>query len=147
MFTSFGLLACSSEPDSPEGQVRALLDRAEVAAEKKDLGALKPLISDHYTDGLGQNKRGILGILAYHFLRNKSIHLLTRVQSVTLPEPDQAEATVFVAMAGRPIPAVEELAGLRADLYRFDFALAQEGENNWKVIRAVWRPAEIGDFL
>ncbi|MFQ5795754.1 MAG: hypothetical protein ACE5JP_11980 [Candidatus Bipolaricaulia bacterium] len=108
------LFSCSSEPDSPEAQVRALVTRAEVAAEKKDLDTLKQLISESYTDGLGQDKRAIVGLLTLYFLRNQSIHLLTRVQEITFPEPARAEATVFVAMAGQPIPGTEELVRLRA---------------------------------
>ncbi|MFQ5846582.1 MAG: hypothetical protein ACE5IQ_02795 [Candidatus Methylomirabilales bacterium] len=94
------LLSCSAEPDSPETQVRALLARAEVAAEGKDLAAFRQLVSDSYTDGRGHNKQAILGILAYHFFRNQSIHLLTRTQAITVPKPAQAEATVLVATAG-----------------------------------------------
>ncbi len=50
-------------------------------------------------------------------------------------------------MAGRPIPDVDALARLRADLYRFDFRLSEGGENGWLVTGAAWRPAETADFL
>ncbi|MCK7509587.1 MAG: hypothetical protein MZV70_39795 [Desulfobacterales bacterium] len=43
------------------------------------------------------------GLLRLHFLRNESVHLYTRVQSVTVPQPDRAQASVLVAMAGVPI--------------------------------------------
>jgi len=140
-------LACSRKPESPETRLRALVSQAEVAAEAKDLGALKPLISPSYGDRLGQNRQAIMRLLAYYFLHNESIHLLTRVHEISFPEPKRAELTVLVAMAGRPIPRVEDLAGMRADLYRFDLVAADEGTGDWKVVRAAWRPAELTDFL
>ena len=42
--------------------------------------------------------------------------------------------------------ALYRVARLRADLYRFDFALAEEG-GDWRVTSASWRRAEAGDFL
>ena len=49
-------------------------------------------------------------------------------------------------MGGRPIPNVDSLTRLRANLYRFDFALEEMGKS-WRVSRAAWRPAEARDFL
>ena len=54
---------------------------------------------------------------------------------------------MFVAMAGGPITNAEELLLIRADLYRFDIAFADEGDNDWKVIGADWRRAERSDFI
>lgn len=128
-------------------QVRSLLERAEVAAEKRDAGALKQLVSETYTDARAHDKDAIVRLLGFYFFRHKSIHLLTRVQTLEFPEPAQAEVSVFVAMAGRPIPAVAELSRLRADLYRFDFVLTSEGPEDWQVVRAEWRRAKMDDFL
>jgi hypothetical protein len=141
------LLSCESEPDSPEAHIRALLERAEAAAEDRDAATLIELVSMDYTDAHGRDRKNVHGILGFYFLRNEAIHLLTRVQRITFPELDRAEATVLVAMAGRRIESVEELAGLRADLYRFDFQLTDEGVDDWKVNRADWKPAKTGDFL
>jgi hypothetical protein len=144
---ALSLVSCRSQPDSPEMQVRSLLERAEVAAEKRDAGALKRLVSETYTDTRGQDKDAIVRLLGFYFFRHKSIHLLTRVQTLEFPEPALAEVTVFVAMAGRPIPAAAELSRLRADLYRFDFVLASESPQDWQVVRAEWRRAKMDDFL
>jgi hypothetical protein len=95
---------------------------------------------------LGNDRQAIVRLLTYHFLRNQSIHLLTRVASIEIPEPERASVTVYVAMAGRPIPDVDAMTQLRADLYRFDFAL-EDVEERWQVERAAWRPAEARDFL
>jgi hypothetical protein len=147
LVTTSALLSCGSKPDTPEVRVRALFGKAEVAAENKDLEALRELVSDHYADDLRQDKQAILGILAYHFFRNQSIYLLTRIGTVVFPEPSRAEATVLIATAGEPIRGTEELALIRADLFRFEITLAEEGKDTWRVLRARWRRVELKDFL
>jgi hypothetical protein len=140
-------IACGSKPDSPEARVRALIKKAEVAAEQKDLGTFRDIISDQYLDEFRQDKQVTLGILSFHFFRNQSIYLLTRIQAITFPEPARAEAVVFVATAGQPIRGTEELVALRADLFKFDVTLAAKGKGDWKVTRAQWRRVELKDFL
>ena len=61
-----------------------------------------------------------------HFLQNRAVYLLTRVDEVIAPEGGPASASVLVAMAGSPIPSPEALTGLRADLYHFAFELREE---------------------
>ena len=138
--------ACSSGPDSPEAQVRALIARGETAAEKKESGVLRQMISEKYADSQGQDKKAVEAILRYYFLRNESIHLLTRIRQISFPRPDVAQVDVMVAMAGQPIADAGQLERLRADLHRFEITLADENKE-WKVIRAEWRRAEFSDFL
>jgi hypothetical protein len=138
--------ACSSGRDSPEAQVRALLAQGEAAAEKKESGVLRQLISEKYSDSQGQDKKAVEAMLRYYFLRNQSIHLFTRIRQINFPQPDSAQADVMVAMAGQPISDAEELERLRADLHRFEITLAREN-GEWKVMRAEWRRAEFADFL
>lgn len=138
--------ACSSERDSPEAQVRALLAQGEAAAEKKESAVLRQMISEKYSDSQGQDKKAIDAVLRYYFLRNQSIHLFTRIRQINFPQPDLAQADVMVAMAGQPISDAEELERLRADLHRFEITLARENRE-WRVVRAEWRRAEFADFL
>ena len=140
------LISCAPGENSPEAQVRTLLKRGESAAEKKESGVLRQMISEKYSDSQGQDKRAIEAILRYYFLRHESIHLLVRIQSIDFPQPAQAQAVVLVAMAGQPISGAQELERLRADLYRFEIVLTTENKE-WKVIRAEWRRAEPGDFF
>lgn len=140
------LTACRSEPDTPEAQIRALVAKAEKAAEEKDIGTLKGLISERYAGAGGERKQELVGVIGYNLLRHQSIHLLTQIRDIDFPEPSRAEVVVFVAMAGRMIEGIDDLARLRADVYRVDFAAAEEGERDWKVTRADWRPAEIEDL-
>ena len=138
--------ACSNQRSSPEDQIRALLRNAAVAAEQKDLGTLREIISETYADDQGQNKRAVEGLLRVHFLRNQSVHLFSRIESVTLPQPDRGRAVVLVAMAGVPIASEAELSGMRADLHRFEIDVVRE-DRDWRVQRVTWYRAELADFL
>lgn len=140
------LPGCRGERTSPEAEVRAQINNAVAAAEQKNIGFLKSIISKQYTDDQGQNMQAVERLLRLHFLRQETIHLYAHIQSVTLPQPDRAKVTVFVAMAGVPIAAVQDLPALRADLHRFEIDFARE-EKTWRVQRAAWRRAEPGEFL
>ena len=138
-------LACSQPPATPEARVRAVLAALESAAEARDVAAMKEHVSERYRDARGQDKRAAAGLLAMHFLRNRAVYLLTRVDSVLAPEAGPASASVLVAMAGSPIASPAALPGLRADLYRFDFELAEE-DGAYRITGASWHPASLGDF-
>jgi len=138
-------LACSRDAASPEDQVRALLAALEESAQKRDAGEMKEHVSEGYSDAQGNDKRAVAQLVAFHLLRNQSVHLLTRVRSVEIAAPGQARAEVLVAMAGTEIDGPEALLGLRADLYRFDLGFAEE-DGAWRVRSADWRPASAGDF-
>ena len=140
------LPGCRGERVSPEAEVRALVNSAATAAGQKSLGTLRDMISEKYADDQGQNNRAVEGLLRLHFLRNETVHLYAHIQSVTLPQPDRAQATVLVAMAGVPIASAQALPALRADLHRFELDFAREGKT-WRVQRAGWRRAELGEFL
>jgi hypothetical protein len=140
------LPGCRGERASPEAEVRALIYSAVAAAEQKNIGTLKDIISKRYTDDQGQNKRAVEALLRLHILRNETVHVYAHIQSVTLPQADRAQATVLVAMAGVPIASALDLPVLRADLHRFEIDFAREGKT-WRVQRAAWRRAQPGEFL
>lgn len=124
--------------------MRALIAEAEQAAEGKQLGALKDMLTDDYQDNQGLDKRAAVRLLQVYFLRNESIYLLTRVRNIVFPQSDQAEVGVAVAMAGTPIG--DDLGGVRADLHYFQLEMINQG-GAWRVRRADWRQASLEDFL
>lgn len=140
------LPGCRGEREAPEAQVRALINGAAIAAEQKRIGTLRDMVSDRYADDRGQDKRTIENLLRMHFLRNETLHLYTHIQSVTLPQPDRAQAIVLVAMAGVPIASIQALPALRADLHRFEIDFVRE-DKAWRAQRATWRRAELGEFV
>ena len=82
--------ACPSTSESPGDQIRALIAKAEKAAEEKDLGTLKDMIHDGYADKQGNKKPELVKLLAYYLLRTESIHLLTRIRTIEFPEPKRS---------------------------------------------------------
>jgi hypothetical protein len=136
--------ACSGA-ETPEQRVRAVLGALEEGAQQRDAGAMKEHISDAYSDENGNDKRTVTQLVAFHLLQNQSVHLLTRVQSLEIPAPAQAQASVLVAMAGAPIDGPDALLALRADLYRFDLSFREE-DGDWRIRSAQWRPAAVEDF-
>jgi hypothetical protein len=137
---------CSNDSPSPEEQIRQLIVAGEQAVESRSISAVQAQLSDQYADTAGHQKRTIARLLASYFISHQSIHLLTQVGAVNLIGEDQAEVTVFVAVAGQPLNAPSDFLSLRANLLRFDLTLIKEA-SQWLVRSASWRKADMGDFL
>lgn len=124
------LTACGPD-DSPEQQVRSVIQQMEHAAEERDTSAMIALLSPEYRDAHGNGPEEVRRIVRGYFLVNQSIRLLSRVQELTFPHPDEARVTVVVAMVGREA----EAAGvwpLTADLETFDLVLRRES-TDWRI--------------
>jgi hypothetical protein len=145
---ALALLACGGDAPTPEEQVRALVSDFARAADARDAGAALALISDAYADPSGRDKRELHAVVAGYFLRHDAIHVLVRVKQVRLAEPPTAASVEAVAaLTGAPVADVGELAGIDADVYRFDLEARHEDDGRWRVTRAGWRPAQMGDLL
>ncbi len=131
---------------TPRQLIQETIAEAEVAAEEKDVSALRTLLSEKYAGAGELDRAGVVRLLQVHFLRAQDIHLLVRVPAIHVQGEDRAEATVLAAMASSPIAAPQQLAGLSAELMRFELQLALE-DGKWKVLSATWSPASAGDFL
>jgi hypothetical protein len=129
------LLAACGNDDSPEQQVRSVIDAMEVAAEARDVGDLTQHLSANYRSADGQDRAEASRYARGYFIANQSIHLLTRIESLEFPAPDEARAKLQVGMAGRG--GDQGAASLSADLYDFDVALVRE-DGEWKVSYADW---------
>lgn len=145
-FFALTLLSGCGDPESPEDQVRALIQRAKEAVEERSVSKLREMVSEKYSDERQLDKRGVESVLRYHFLRNQSIHLLTLVKNVSIADDDHVQASVLVAMAGVPILSITEIPVVRADLHHFDVDFVRE-QDHWRVARANWRRADPAEFL
>jgi hypothetical protein len=141
-----GLVTCDRDPGTPEAQIRSLVTRAELAAEAKDLRALRAFVSERYHDDEGNDREQVLRLLAYHFLRNRFVHVVTAVSTIRVRPPDRADAAVFAGLAGRASDSFQDALLGHADLYRFDLRLVADAPGEWTVEGAAWRPAEVGDL-
>ena len=145
VWAMIALAACSRDSGSPEAEIRALVVRAQTAAEARDVRDLRALVADDYADAQGHDRKAVENLIRLHVLRNQSIHLLTRIRDIAFPQPDRAAVSVAAAMAGRPVASTGELVGVNADLYRFDLELIRR-DGKWQVQRAAWEPAHLDDF-
>jgi hypothetical protein len=135
LVAALALLGGGSDDTSPEQQVRAVIDSMELAAEARDVGDLLEHLSVAYRSADGQDRAETSRYIRGYFVANQSIHLLTRIESLEFPAPDEARLKLQVGMAGK---AGQGAANLNADLYDFDVVLVRE-DGEWKVSYADWR--------
>lgn len=136
IFATLALVACGAS-DTPEAQVRKVIEQMERAVEARDVSDLMAHISAQYRDDLGQGAEEASRYARGYLIANQSIHLLTRVESIEFPSAEEARAVVTVGMVGREAEAGGAW-NLAADLYEFDSALVREGDD-WKITYAKWR--------
>lgn len=142
---AFMLTACGAPPDSPEAQLRALIDDVERAAEGHEISVFRDVVADDYQDERGFDRQTVLRIVQGVLIRNQQIHLLSLLRNMDV-QSGEARAVVLVAMAGQPIESTEALLNVRADLMRFDVDFVRRGDQ-WLVRAVEWRRAEVKDFL
>lgn len=141
------LTACGSG-DTPEARIRALINNFETTAEQGKALGFRDYIADSYSDADGMGKQDVLRLLAGYKLRNKSIHLLVHIANISVdPSQTSGSAKVFVAMAASPVTGIDQLAGMQADLYRFDIRVQEDQDGAFQVSHADWAPAEKSDFI
>lgn len=128
-----------SDPDSPETQVRRTLDSMEAAAEARDAGDLMEFIAADFRDGYGRGGDELRRYMQGYFIANQSIHLLTRINSLEFPHPEEARLHVTVGMAGREADAANAW-DVATDLQDFEVTMRKQ-KDEWKVSyakRADW---------
>ncbi|MBL8266661.1 hypothetical protein [Steroidobacter sp.] len=131
IFVALALLAACGDGNSPEQQVRAVIEQMELAAENRDVGDLTAHLSEEYRDSNGLGPAEVARYLHGYFIANQSIHLLTRVEEISFPIDGEARAQVLVGMLGREAAATNSW-DLAADLHTFKIALRRE-DGAWKV--------------
>jgi hypothetical protein len=140
-------LACAGDVQSPEEQVRTVIEEIERAAEEGDVSAFKEVISESYTDERGFDKQDLIAYVTFHVMRHTHRRFFARVRSIEIREGGRAEVVVVAAISGRDVSGIEELASLNADVYKIDLDLDDEGEGDWRVVWAQWRRTAPTDLL
>jgi hypothetical protein len=127
--------ACS-DPQSPEAQVRAVIDAMQVAAETRDASDVMEFVAADFRSAEGQGFDDMQRYLRGYFLAHQSIHLLTRIEALEFPVAGEAQVRLSVGMAGRPLEAgAWELATKVEEL---DLVLRQTS-GQWQVVYATRR--------
>ncbi|HLS82487.1 MAG TPA: hypothetical protein VK025_13900 [Steroidobacter sp.] len=96
------LLAGCADPDSPQTEVRRMIERLELAAEARDVGDVMTHVSSQYRDARGHDRDEIARYIRGYFIAHQAIHLLTRIERLEFPSSDEARLAVLVATANRP---------------------------------------------
>ena len=132
--------ACGGNSGTPEEALRAWVEAAELAAEEKARGALVGMISPDYIDARGNDRAALDRTLRLLFLRQQSITLLVKLDSVEVFNETAAQVSLTVGMAGTNGGRF----GLSADAYRFELDLVAE-DDEWLLTAARW--GELGKEL
>jgi hypothetical protein len=126
------LAACSSA--DPDEELRALIAAAEAAAEARDTGHFRSLLSDDYVDASGRRKQQLIDMIRGYFFVNSSVEVVNRIEEVTLAGDDAAEIVLQSGMLGRGGGGLLDLDG---KLYRIELELVRES-GDWTIIGADW---------
>jgi hypothetical protein len=136
---SFVVLGAGCGATDPEAEIRALLAGAELAAESRDTGFFRDLIGTGYRDARGNDREQIVNLVRGLFIANQRVEVVSRIDTVELEGTDAARAVVHAGMLSQRAGA-ELLGGVKADLYRFELELVNDG-GAWQIIGATWSRA------
>lgn len=133
------LLACSSEPSSPEAQIKAVIAQMEDAAEGRNRRGLSEHISDSYSDEHG-NKDSLNNIFRAYLLRNNNINIFTVIHRMQAVSAQEYRVELSTFMAAKGVDVESEAGRLKADSHRFTVTFVDESsDGEWKVRSAVWQ--------
>ena len=128
------LTAACGGAESPETQVKAVIERGETAAEARDVSALMDLVAADYQDDSGRDRAELRQYVHGYLLANQSIRLLTRIDRIEFPYRDMARVDLTLGSLGRETGDDSSL-DLAADVQRLSIEL-QLDDGEWKVTRA-----------
>lgn len=129
------LTACSSDPEDPETQIRAVIAAAETAAEDRSTRGIMRHVSENYEDQADRDHDGLRDLVRVYLLRHQNPRILTRIRSVELITAVRAEVDMLAGMADTGV------GRLQADAFEITLSLDLEEDGEWRVVRASWRRA------
>jgi hypothetical protein len=135
---------CKRRP-ALDRQARDLLVTLEGAAEEGNVDRIRQLLSPDFR-GPDDLARGPAMIMLRAWLRERPIHVLSRVLSLEAVEPEgKVQVELVAAMAALPVDTPDDVSRLQADIYRWNLTLAVI-DGQLLVASARWEPARLLDF-
>jgi hypothetical protein len=128
-----GVQGCAAR--DPDGELRALVEAAESAAEARDTGFFRELLSTSYVDARGQSRDDVVNLIRGFFLVNGTVEVVNRIDEIVLAGDDAATVALQAAVVGRAPGG--SLLEVDADIHRIDVELVRE-DDGWRVIGLVW---------
>jgi len=134
---------------TPEEQIEAFLERAEFRVESRDVAATTALISYDYADLWGRDREQMRRMLTGYFLRNRSIHVLKKIDRITVTNERSAQVVLYAALAASSQEHEESpsLTDWHGDLIQLEADLVLESDGQWRVLRLNWRQVQKEDLL
>lgn len=132
LLTTLLILSACGSADSPEAQVRKTVDAMEAAAEARDVADVMGFVAADFRDAYGQGPDELNRYLYGYFIANQSLHLLTRIDQLDFPTPDEARLKITVGAVSREADAVQAW-NLAAEVHEFEVTLRKRGDD-WKVM-------------
>jgi hypothetical protein len=128
------LAGCTTR--DPEGELSGLIDAAESAAEARDTGFFRELLSTSYVDTHGRRREDVIDLIRGFFLVHGTLEVVTRIDEIALDGEDAAAMVLQTAVVGRP--QGQSALEIDADFVRLELELVRE-EDAWRVIGAEWQ--------
>ena len=123
-------LACAKK-ETPEAQIRKVLDEGAAALEAQDAPRAAEVLSDAYKDGSGRTKDKLKG-LAFFALQQGPV--LVSMQTVDIQVDGQTAAVTMKVLAIQGSPVLKTAKDLLPTNARsFDLKLTMVKEGDWKV--------------
>lgn len=137
-FISLFITACgSSDSQSPEQQVKAVLSAIEVGVEARSLSQVMEHISENYKDHRGNDKKTVARLMQFQILRNQNINIFTVIKRIEINNK-KATVELSAAMAAKEVDLSIESNRLRANAHRFSILLENQ-DNQWRVHSVSWQ--------
>jgi hypothetical protein len=134
---------------TPEEQIQAFLERAEFRVESRDVAATTAMISYDYADLWGRDREQMRRILTGYYLRNRSIHILKKIDRITLADERSAQVVLYAALAAssQEHQQAPSLTDWHGDVIQIEADLVLESDGQWRVLRMNWRQIQKEDLL
>ncbi|RDH85674.1 MAG: hypothetical protein DIZ80_01740 [endosymbiont of Galathealinum brachiosum] len=145
LLTTIFISSCSDEKLSPEDEIKKYIESAKLAAENRSFSDLAELIDDNYRDQNKLDKKQLAKKAQAYFYLNQNIHLLTKINNITLQDDNNAFVVLHIAMAANIIADSNALTSLRAQVYKFELLLIKK--DSWFLQQAKWQVATVKDML
>lgn len=134
------------EATTPEARIRALIDRVVAGAEAGEIDPLQDALGDGFRAEGGLDREQIIDRVRLYLLRYRTVHLLTRVESITVASDGLARAELLLGAAARPIESASVLRGYRGSVHRVALQL-ERTDGAWTVHYAEWTRVSPGELI
>lgn len=141
----FILFACAKEI-SEEDKIKAIVNEAAEASQKKDIAGIRKHVSKTYRDQEGNDYDGIKGILIYHFLRDETISVFVRSVDVEIKGDTAVVRANVIFVRGKEIKSISDIIPESASGYRFEVVFKKE-EADWKAVSGQWQNVGMAGLL